>query len=69
MPLASLCKIVKTILSYQQNNSLFLSVFVEGLVFLQVSIQSWLFCYVFMKVIDSGQFQADGGTCYQMKGF
>lgn len=70
MPWASLHKIAKTILSYQENNKLFscLCVF-EGLALLQVSAKRWLLYYVFMKIIDSGQFQADGGTCSQVTSF
>lgn len=71
MPWASLYKIAKTILSYQQNNKLFscLCVCVEGLTLLQLSVKRWLLYYVFMNVADSGQFQADGATCSQMKTF
>lgn len=60
MPWASLHKIAKPILSCQQNSKLFLCVCVWGTL-LEVSIIRWLFCDVFMKVIGSGQFQADGG--------
>lgn len=63
MPWAPLHKIAKPILSCQLDSKLFscLCVF-ERLSLLKVSIIRWLFYYVFMKVIGSGQFQADGGT-------
>lgn len=62
MPWASSHKIAKPILSCQQNSRLFSSVCVclrNSLC--SVSIIRWLFCYVFMKVIGSEQFQRDGG--------
>lgn len=63
MPWASLHKIAKPILSCQQNSKPFscLCEF-EELALLKVSMIRWPFHYVFMKVIGSGQFQADGGT-------
>lgn len=62
MPWASLHKIAKPILSCQQNSKLLSCVCVfEELALLEVSIIRWLFYYVFMKVIGSGQFPRDGG--------